>query len=43
MKFEMKIEFNDTHTLEKLNNGVYFVKVFINNTYNETHRLIITK
>lgn len=28
---------------DHLNNGVYFVKVFINNTYNETHRLIITK
>ncbi len=27
----------------ELTNGVYFVKVFVNNTYNETHRLIITK
>ncbi len=27
----------------ELTNGVYFVKVFINHTYNETHRLIITK
>lgn len=27
----------------ELTNGVYFVKLFVNSTYNETHRLIITK